>query len=1005
MRTLNKKSLLIGTLLSSAMLSAPAFAQVELGGDDTVNDEIIVTGSRISNANIIASSPVTTIDQEIFERRGVVDAVDVLNDLPAVVAGQTNANSNGATGTATLNLRGLGATRNLVLIDGRRLGPGTPQVIPADLNQIPTPLLERTEIVTGGASAIYGSDAIAGVTNFILRRDFEGVELNALYGINVDSNDNDFAQDILAASSTDGVVPTSTQADGDTFDISAVFGTNFADGRGNVTGFARYVDQQAVTQGTRDISRCAILDLGTNPGPIAGGNASCLGSNFGPFPTTVTLPTIFTTDATGAMVALPGATAGTVSLDASGAIPRDANGDIITGASNAFNFNPTNFFQRPTERFQGGFLANYEATENVEVYLDAMFFRNVTDAQIAPSATFGEIQEVNCDNPFLTAELVDLLCTSRGFGPTDNASVQLNRRFVEGGGRNSLIELDNLRITGGLRGEIAESGWDYDVFGSYSETSQSITNTNDGDIRLLQEALLVTTDANGNPVCTSGRAGCLPLNLFGTGSVDPEALASVLTPTISTGEVTQTILGTTLQGDLNPLVSPLASTPASVLIGGEYRKDTLLNQPDSILIAGGSTGLGGPTTPTDGISEVYEIFGEIGIALIEDLPFIQNLSFTGAYRYSDYDFENGIPGGDQSEGFSTDTYAAGLSWEPIDDIRVRGQYQRAVRAPNVLELFDPTSLGLFDAADPCSGPTPAASLENCVASGLPANLFGFVAEDAGQLQALFGGNTALQPEVSDTFTVGAVVRPQAVPGLTLSVDYFNIEVDDFISPIPPQAVLDGCLTGTPDPAFCALINRDALGGIQVDGFVEAGLQNIAAREVSGFDIAASYNFDLNDLVGDYGDIRLNYAGTIYDTLEQTNFPGADPVDCLGFYGGPCDSVTGSIISDYAHNASVGWASNYGLDLTLTWRYQGPLDSAVAGVDETNFANEFGSENYFDLVGQFEIQDRAEFRIGVNNLLDNDPPIGDFRFTNNGNTFPSTYDSIGRYLFAAVKFKL
>ena len=1008
MRTFNKTTLMLGTLLSSALLATSASAQVTLGEDaeldnELIQDEIVVTGSRISSANIVASSPVTTLDEGIFERRGVVDAVDVLNRLPSVVAAQNSNSSNGATGTSSINLRGLGTNRNLVLIDGTRLGPGTPTISSADLNQVPTPLLDRVEIVTGGASAVYGSDAIAGVTNFILRRDFNGAEINAQYGFYVDDNDNEFAQDISRLSSTDGVVPTSTQVDGETLDISLVVGTDFADGRGNVAAYGRYVDQNAVLQGTRDIGRCAIIDFGPNPGPTDFTNASCLGSNFGPFPTTFTLPAVIDPDTGLPFTDQPGIV-GTVSLDAGGNIPRNADGSVVTGASNAFNFNPPNFYLRPVERLQGGFLSNFEVSDNVEIYLDGFFFRNTTDAQIAPSATFGEIQQINCDNPFLTPELVDVICTQRNFGPTDIATVQLNRRFVEAGGRNTFIELDNIRLKGGIRGDFGDSGFGYDVYGQYSETSQTRTNTNDGDINLLQEALLVSPDGT----CTSGRDGCLPLNLFGTGPVDGEALASVLTPTINAGEVTQTVLNATVQGDLEAFKSPFADTSAAILFGGEYRKDKLRTQPDSILIVGGSTGLGGPSNPVDANAEVYELFAEIGFALVEDMPFVENLSFTGQYRYSDYNYENGLPGGLAADGFSTDTYSAGLSWTPVDDIRIRGQYQRAVRAPNVFELFNPQSLALFNDSDPCSGPNPTAPLANCVASGLDPALFGLVAEDAGQLQFLGGGNVNLQPESSDTYTLGAVLRPTAISGLTASVDYFNISVDDFISNIPPQSIVSGCLeNGAPDPTFCSLITRDSLGTIQVDGFVTATQLNIATRDVEGIDGSISYDFDLENFgLGEIGGLRLDYNATYYFGLEQLPFPGGDVVDCIGVYGGACDTIlASSLLPEYSHLASVGFDTNFGPSINLTWRYTGSVEGLDGQDPANNFAAEFGDENFFDVSAAFSVMDRADFRVGVNNVFDNDPPFGDFRFTSNGNTFPATYDSLGRYVFAGVKVKL
>ncbi len=1034
-----KRNLLIGTLLSSAALATavPSFAQ------DADQDEVIVTGSRIVSENIVSSSPVTSLNEAAFERTGAIDAVDVLNALPSVTAAQDSNVSNGATGTSSLNLRGLGTTRNLILIDGKRLGPGRPNIASADLNQVPTPVLDRVEVVTGGASAAYGSDAIAGVVNFILRRDFEGVELNGTYGFFVDSNSNDFAQSVTDDSSTDGITPSGTEVDGYTTDLSAVVGTNFADDKGNITGYVRYVNQEAVLQGDRDVSRCAIVDFGSTTDDVF-----CVGSNFGPNPTTLALPTILERDANGDLVQFLtnadgdfvdangdvtdrfgaivapmgtaadrqrarqqlGTTAGTISLDASGNFTLGTTGEGTNnglGSTNAFNFNPTNFFQRPTERIQGGFLANYELNKNVEVYLDATFFRNTTDAQIAPSATFGEIQSINCDNPFLTPELLEAICTNNGFAGSDLAPVQINRRFVEAGGRNSFIELDNLRLVGGVRGEIGDSGWDYDVFGQYSTTSQTDTNSNDGDINLLNEALLVVNDANGNPVCSSGRAGCLPLNLFGTSAVDTVALNAILTPTILAGETKQTVVGATVQGEVEGFSSPWAEAGLAVLAGVEYRKDELRGQPDSILIRGGSTGLGGPSRPTDAESEVKEIFAEVGLPLVEGMPLAENISATGQFRYSEYEYLNNLPGAQEADGVSTEAYSVGLSWTPVSDVRLRGQYQRAVRAPNVFELFLPQGLALFSDSDPCSGAIGSANLsatrEQCARTGLPTALFGAVTEDAGQLNQLTGGNLNLQPETSDTFTLGAIIRPSMIDGLVVSVDYFDISVDDFITGIPAASILDGCIDGS-QPDFCAFINRDAAGSLQNDGFINALSQNVAERVSKGFDISASYNFDLADTpVGDHGTIGLNYLSTIYTALEQTSFPGAAIDDCRGFWGGSC--FTGDITPKYGHNSSISWDSKHDVDLTLSWRHVGEVRSQGDEVPVGGIGNVFEAENYFDLFASYDLMENVTFNAGINNLTDNDPPISDFRFTANGNTFPSTYDAAGRYVFFGAKIKL
>lgn len=1007
-----RNKLLASSVLAAMMAAVPmgiAQAQeIERVGqaadedEDSVQQTIVVTGSRLSEVNITSSSPVTTLNTEAFRARGTIDVVDLVNTLPSVTAGQTSEASNGATGTSSLNLRGLGANRNLVLIDGKRLGPGRPDIAVADLNQIPTQLVERSEIVTGGASAVYGSDAIAGVANFILRRDFEGLEVSGLVGFNQDGNNNSTAQFINETTSVDGLNPTGGVTDGFTWDLSAIFGASLGDGKGNVTGYARYFDQNQILQGDRDVSACALGDVDS----VANAGQFCFGSNFGPFPTTITLPAVLIdTDGDGiGDTQIAGGLSGTVSLDANGNVPRNADGTVSLGATNAFNFNPLNFFQRPSQRINAGFLAHYKITDFAEVYTDFGFTRNVTDAQIAPTATFGEVSQINCDNPFLTPELVQIICTDRGFGATDIATAQINRRNVEGGGRNSAIELTNFRIVSGVRGELDAwvPGWSYDAFVQFADTAQSDINEEDFNIELLNEALLVTADAAGNPVCTSGSASCIPLNLFGTSPVDPVAIAAISTATILTGSVQQTVTGFTTQGPVG-ITSPFAESQPFLLAGFEWRRDALQSIPDSILLAGGSTGLGGPADPVDGQSRVWELFGEVGVPLIENAPFIQELSFTGQYRFSSFSFNNGLPGGAQSDGFDTHTFSVGTSWVPVDDLRFRFQFQRAARAPNIFELFAPASTQLFNGTDPCEGPNPVGTLEGCVASGLPAALFGLVPAAAGQLQELAGGNIGLQEEESDTFTAGVVVQPRWIPGLTASVDYFNIEVGDFITSIPSQTILDSCDT-TLQAQFCDLITRDALGTIQIDGFVQANLQNVGARETEGVDVSIRYGFDSDQFgLGDFGQFNLSYQSTYLTEFEQANFLGDIPTDCVGFFAGACDDIVGQPSFEYRHVAGVSWQSNYNLDVSLSWRYFsdvqriGPRNNIPGSLGD-----EFDSESYIDLFVSYDLKDNINLSFGVNNLIGNDAPFTDFRDTANGNTFPGVYDAAGRYIFFGTR---
>ncbi|MEO0881638.1 MAG: TonB-dependent receptor [Pseudomonadota bacterium] len=1012
-----KTKLLAGSFLTVLMGAVPFTAaqaqEIErvseaADDDEAVQDTIVVTGSRLKNPNITASSPVVTVDVADFRARGTIDVVDLINTLPSAIAGQTSEVSNGANGTSSLNLRGLGATRNLVLIDGKRLGPGRADIAVADLNQIPAALIERSEIVTGGASAVYGSDAIAGVANFFLRRDFEGFEFSSLVGFNQDANSNGFAQDINLDNTPPGPNPTGGTTDGFTWQITGIYGTNFDNDKGNITAYASYFDQNAILQGTRDISACALGDVGpadAGSDPVIGTDVFCFGSNFGPFPTTFTLPAV-NDPATGLPFPAdmqPGLV-GTVSLDEAGNVPLAADGSVALGATNAFNFNPLNFFQRPSQRFNAGFLSRYELHKMAEVYTDFAFTQNVSDAQIAPTATFGEVAELNCDNPFFTPDILQIICTDRGFSGTDLATVQLNRRNVEGGGRNTSFDITNFRVVSGVRGDLSDyvDGWSYDAFVQFADTATSDINEEDFDIELLNEALLVTTDADGNPVCTSGRAGCVPLNLLGTTPVDPVAIAAISTPTLSIGEAQQVVTGLTFQGPV-PVTSPFAANAPSLLTGFEWRQDTLSQSPDSILLAGGSTGLGGPEDPVSAQSRVWELFTEVAIPLVEDVPFIKEFSFTGQYRYSDFSYTNKLPGGDQAPGIETNTFSLGTSWIPVDDVRFRFQFQRAARAPNIFELFAPASLQLFNDSDPCAGPAPAGSLAGCVASGLPEALFGLVPADAGQLQELVGGNVGLEEEEADTFTAGAVLQPRFVPGLTVSVDYFNIDVEGFITTIPSQTILSECIDNL-DATFCQFINRDALGTIQIDGFVEANLQNIGARSTEGIDFSANYTFDLESIgLGNYGSINLTYAATYLTEFEQIDVPGQAPTDCLGFFAGPCDDIVGQPTFEYRHTSSVGWQTPWDVDFRLAWRYfsdterLGPRSGADGSIGDV-----FETESFVDVFVNYNLNENINLNFGVNNLFDADPSFTDFRDTANGNTFPGVFDAAGRYIFFGTR---
>ncbi len=1007
-------------------VSGSSFAQ-----EAEEDDEIVVTGSRIvQSANVVSSSPVVTVDEELFDVRGTVDTIDLVNTLPSAYAAQTTAFANGATGTSTLNLRGLGSVRTLVLVDGKRLPPGGPLGgFAADLNLIAPQLVERVEIVTGGASAVYGSDAIAGVANFITRKDFEGVEVDLQYGFNQSNNNSEFWRENLQNAGIEPV--TGSVTDNDTFQAAALVGTGLGDGRGNVTGYFNYAKNDGIQQGNRDFSQCATF-------PIGDSELICLGSNQGPFPTTFVVSN--QNDATGVGVPIVDINGNFIGLDddgnplTSGVFSLQPDASLNSGFTNAFNFNPFNPIRREVERFNAGFTGYYDVNEDVQAYMDFGFTSSSSPQIIAPSAAFGSsINRVNCDNPVLTDEARALICGNgdiNGPFPRDvdgdgYAQANIRRRFVEGGPRTDDRSRTNFRVLGGFRGDI--SGLNYDVFGQYSETGLSRVQFNQVTFTNLSNALDIVTDpATGLPACRVAVNGTDPSCVPFTSAYDlnvpssPLLPAYVDTPTLTTGKSTQAVFGGTVGTEVG-FKTPWADEGMNALVGFEYRQDTLFQQADGIASSGGLVGSGGATTPANGKTELYEVFAEAILPLATASESGFGASLNGAFRHSDYSSEDVLlnrKGGN----FGVNTYAIGLTVDPISDLRIRGQYQRAIRAPNVLELFNPQNSGLASLSDPCSGTNPGANdgptAAQCANTGLPTSLYGLVPADSGQLNTLTGGNPDLTPEISDTFTLGAIYQPSWASGLTLSVDYFDITLDDAISTIPASNTLNNCLA-TGDAAFCDLIQRGPDGSLtffpREQAFITTTSQNVAGFATSGIDFQAMYKTD----IGDWGDVSFNYNSTLMLSQESTDVPGTPTYDCTGFFAAGC----GSPNHEYRHNFQTSWQTPWDARISAVWRYfsgldqVGTIDNVLGGTGAVTSVQADGGASiddsidatgYIDLAGFYDLSEKITLRAGVNNVLDNDPPIvttfGVSGVNVEANTVAGVYDAGGRFLFVGANIK-
>jgi len=983
-----RKSLLSGVSIvaaaAAALTGTPAQAQ-----DD---EAIVVTGSRIPQPNLVTTSPVTQVTSEDITTQGVTRIEDMTNQLPQVFAAQNSTVSNGATGTAQVNLRGLGAARTLVLIDGRRMGYGSPNSVPSDLNQIPGALVERVEVLTGGASAVYGSDAIAGVVNFIMRDDFEGFRIDAQYGAYQHNNDSDdgYIRDEIAFRGATN--PAQFQIPDDDFlggygkEITLIFGASSPDGRGNLTGYVGYRNNDAVLQRDYDYSACALgnSSAAARPYSFTGQHWTCGGSG-------TSFPGLFTDFSTFAY---------TIDQGTGNFIP-------FNSSLHQYNYGPLNYYQRPDERYTGGLFARYEINDRVEAYANFMFSDYRSVAQIAPSGDFFSTNTINCGNPLLTpANAAAIGCTAGMIAADSPTTLYIGRRNVEGGGRQDDLNYEAYRTTFGIRGPLADN-WDYDVFGTYYRVNLNRSYLNDFSVTRLNRALDVVDADPGvgvDPQCRSFVDGsdpnCVPWDIFTPGAVTQAALDYLQIPLLQRGEAIMQQVMATATGDLG-ITSPMAETPIQASLGIEYRFDRINQTVDENFLTGNASGQGGPTTPLTGDTDVFELFGEMRIPIVEGGAFAELVSLELAYRYSDY-----------STGVNTDTYKVGADWAPTEDIRFRGSFQHAVRAANVIELFTAQGFNLFDNTDdPCGqddggdGIAPAAACVGVNPWQVTAGQYGGAAltSPAGQYNFLQGGNPNVSPEEADTYTIGLVFTPRFVPGLNVSVDYFNIEVENLISTIGPNNTLNDCYFNG-NLASCARINRNpGSGQLWIGtGHVEDLNTNIGGLTTSGYDINANYSMD----IGGMGGLSFQLIGTLLEELitDPGAATGVAPYDCLGGFS----TVCGTPNPEWRHRFRVSWETPWDMEFSGTWRYYGEVErrnssnAPVPGLLDSAW----DAENYLDLAGNWQVYDNTNIRFGVNNVLDNDPPLSaNVGTTGNGNTYPQTYDALGRWIFigATVDF--
>ncbi|MES2444975.1 MAG: TonB-dependent receptor [Pseudomonadota bacterium] len=987
---LMRKRLLGSTAIAGAfLLAAPAFAQ-DAPADTTQEEaapggDIVVTGSRIPHPDLESASPVTIIGALEVKQTGTTRVEDLVNALPQVFAGQGGNISNGSTGTATLDLRNLGPARTLVLVNGRRIVPGDPRSPFADINIIPAAVIKRVDVLTGGASSVYGADAVSGVVNFVMDTDFDGFKLDGQYSFY--NHNNRVGPDVTSALNARGFgYPDGMVTDGGAVDATAVFGTGLDDGRGHITAYASYRKINPITQDKRDYSACS-LSANTDA------NVTALGRLY---------------NCGGSATSAPG------SFYAQGVYYHVEGNQFIPGQV-LFNFAPTNYFQRPDERYSAGFFAHYDVSDSFKPYLEFMFMDDRSVAQIAPSGNFFNTTTINCDNPLLSAQQRSIACAPGNTFVNANGvltgNLYIARRNIEGGGRQDDLQHTTYRGVFGAKGDIA-AGITYDAYYQYGRVNFAQTYRNDFSVTRLGRATDVVS-VGGVPTCRSVVDGtdpnCVPYNVFTTGGVTPAALNYLQVPLFSRGQTTEQIANAsiTLIGSDYGMVVPWATEGFAINVGGEYRKETLNFEVDSNFLSGDGAGQGGPTTPVAGELKVKEAFVEASLPLVQGKPFFEDLRIGAGYRISHYD----TAGNGTTNSFDTDTWKVEGSWAPTNDLKFRASYNHAVRAPNAVELYSARSVSLDGSIDPCAGPAVGGTvngntLAKCALTGVTAAQFGFIAANpAAQYNGLQGGTATLEPEVANSFTAGVVLTPTFLRGFQATIDYFNIKLTNQISQYGADAILTQCISSG-DPFYCGLIHRNAAGNLfrNSDGYVIDVLTNAGGLSTKGVDVTVGYTTE----IGGAGNFGLSLVGTYLDSLVIDPF-GAAEYNCTGYFGSRC----GTPSPEWRHKLRFSYTAPFGPTLSMAWRYFSAVDSDTLSPD-TDLAGpgsvgsrqgnrHIGSQSYFDLSMAYPVGDQFTFRLGANNILDRAPPINGLALgvVMNGNTFAQVYDSLGRYIYAGV----
>ncbi len=916
----------------SIAMSGAAFATlpavVGAQTDEDTLEEVVVTGSRIAQSGLESVAPVTMLNNEALQISANNSIADTLFDLPSAgvpEVSQTNSNFTVfSQGVATIDLRNLGEERTLVLVNGRRHVGGaifSPSVV--DLNSIPNGFVDRIEIVTGGASAIYGSEAMSGVVNIITKDRIDGVEVSLRSGV-------------------------SDENDGEDSTISITGGTSFANDRGNVMFHLGYQDLKEIKSSDRTLA-ASDNDLGDFRSF----------SSFAP---------------QGSVIAQGGRT---ITQAADGSWTKD-----FVSAEDGFNRAAFRRIQIPLERQDAALNLSYDINDSLSVFLESSYTETESVSNLEPSITglFITVGDdplvLPSDNPFIPQEILD---TWLDAGEAVPANLNFLKRFLEVGPRKNDAERETTRIALGLEGEINE--WTWEAYYQWGNTDTSITATGDFNTLRFQQGLIVEADPDnpGGFRCVDADArsqGCVPIDVFGTGSISQEAVDFVAVPARSGAEIEQQVAAFNIAGN----IADLPAGPMGLAVGAEWREEEFEQTTDPLAAAGLSSANTSP--PIEGDFDVWEVYAEVKVPLMAGAPGVEYLGLDAAIRFADYSTVGEV-----------DQWKIGGTYSPHPDVRFRAVQAQSVRAPNLSELFDPGSETFRNFTDPCTngGVGRAGNTQaNCASVGaLPGFDPGVNGSSAGGFQS---GNPDLIEETSDTFTFGIVYTPSWLEGSSITIDYFDIEIEDAIELIDPQVKLNQCYAAGdfPNNQFCDGIFRDPSVG-NIIRRLDFGLENIGQLNTSGIDVEFNYLTDVRN-----GSLAVNALVTWTEDWEREIF---DIVD-----------------SNYEEPGFNEWKATARLVYTQgPWRAAWSTRFIGEGVADNNFTfedwplNRVDAQWYHDVQLNYTLEANItyDFSFGVKNAFDEDAPYipepSENTVTGTG-TAADVYDVIGRFFYAGVDIR-